>query len=492
MRVAHPAARSDIPSAAPPLPRSGTGHAQPAPARTAEPATHPAHAPAAPRPRPDAAAGNAVRDPDPIPDPQSAAVGTATTAPIPRRRARIALAVLTLFTLLVSANLATPLFPRLEPLFGAGALGTSLAFSSYVLALIAGLLVFRRFADTANRRTLFLASVSAAALATGTLALAPLLSPALGWFSAARALQGIAIACATGAGSAALRALLPDRPDLVGRLTLLSTSGGVAAGPVIGGALSLIGPPLATPFVVVAAALAILIPLLLTIVPHRACAPHRPALPTIDAPHARAGRRAREPRGPLAPEALRAFRIAAATGFLSFAVFGFLLSLAPTHFAAIAGTASPLAIGALAAVTLASSAAVQLLPLPGGERAGAIAGRIGLIVLAIALLGIAAAGRVDAVWFLVLACALAGAGQGVAFRSAFTALIAAVPADRTASTVSAVYTVTYLGSAAPVLGLGALAAGIGLGAAVVGYAAALAAGALVLAIATGRREGRAA
>ena len=51
-------------------------------------------------------------------------------------------------------------------------LGTALAFSSYVLALIAGLVASRRLADTANRRTVLLASVVAAALATAGLAFA--------------------------------------------------------------------------------------------------------------------------------------------------------------------------------------------------------------------------------------------------------------------------------------------------------------------------------
>ena len=405
---------------------------------------------------------------------------------VSRPRARVALASLTLFALLVSANLATPLFPLLQLRFGIGATGVSLAFTSYVLALIAGLVLFRRFADSANRRTLLLASLAAAGLATAALALAP----NLGWFCAARALQGIAVACATGAGSSALRALLPGRPALVGRLTLLATSGGVAAGPILGGALSslpagaLPSPffdffgPLTTPFLAVAAVLVLLVPALLLIAPHRECAPAVTRLPLVDAPHTPSA--SAEPRGPLPSRAARPFRIAAATGFLSFAVFGFCLSLAPSHFAAITGIDSRLGIGILASVTLAASAAIQCVPLPArAERAFSGAG---LLLLALALAGIALANIVGTTWFLVAACALGGVGQGVAFRSAFSALVAAVPPERHASAVSAVYTVTYLGSAIPILGLGALASAVGLAPAVAGFAGALAVACAVLAL----------
>ena len=394
-----------------------------------------------------------------------------------RPRARVVLTALALFTLLVSANLSTPLFPLLETQLGIDSLGVTIAFSSYVLALIVGLLVFRHVADRVNRRTVLVAALAAAALATAALAFAP----TLGWFCVARAVQGIAVACATGIGSGALRALLPGRPALVGRLTLLATSGGVAAGPIAGGLLSLVGVPLHTPYLVVAALLAILVPLVLLIAPHPECAPQYLGIALADAPEPQpdgAGSRGRNH-----PHAARAFRLAAATGFLSFTVFGFCLSLAPSHFAVIAGTESRPVIGALAAVTLAASALVQLLPLHGRWRLP-----VGLAVLTVALIGLAAAGTIGTVWFLIVTCALAGAGQGIAFQSAFTAATAAVDPRRHASTVSAIYTVTYLGSAVPVIGLGVLVGSLGLSPAVTAFALGAATLSLVLALVGARRS----
>ncbi|MBP1325786.1 MFS family permease [Leucobacter exalbidus] len=387
-----------------------------------------------------------------------------------RPRIRMALTALTLFALLVSANLSTPLFPLLEQKLGISSLGTAIAFSSYVLALIAGLVVFRRVADRVNRRTVLLASVGAAALATAGLALAP----SLGWFCVARAVQGVAIACATGTGSGALRALSPQRPALVGRLTLLATSGGVAAGPILGGALSLGAWPLVTPYLVAATLLLALIPAIVLLAPHQECFPAYASSPIAlaDAPYPAA--EVTDPQ--LHHRAVGAFRIAAATGFLSFTVFGFCLSLAPAYFAAIAGTDSRLAIGLLAAVTLGASALTQLVPLRGNWRIP-----VGLAALAVALLGIAAAGLLGSVWLLIAASVCAGIGQGIAFQAAFTAATAAVSPARHASTVSAIYTVTYLGSALPVLGLGLMAEQLGLSASVTVFAVATALACAVLA-----------
>ena len=421
------------------------------------------------------------------------------TPTIVRPRLRITLTALTLFALLVSANLSTPLFPLLAERFDTGSLGITLAFSSYVLALITGLLVFRRVADTVNRRTVLITALIAASAATAAFAIAP----SLGWFGVARAVQGIAIACATGTASGALRVLLPGRPEFAARLTLLATSGGVALGPIIGGALSLTGAPLVTPYLAVAAVLAALVPAILLIAPHLACRPIPAPAPLAlsDAPphhtphHAARRRPARNsatarpgapdpalPQRAPHPEASRAFWVAASTGFLSFAVFGFCLSLAPSLFATIVGSDAPLVIGALAAVTLAASATVQLLPLRGAWRMP-----VGLTLLACGLIGFALADRYgDAAW-LIVSGVLAGAGQGVAFQAAFTRAILTVSPQGHASTVSAIYTVTYLGSAVPILGLGALAEQLGLSAAVTIFALA-AAGASVLLALLGRER----
>lgn len=82
--------------------------------------------------------------------------------------------------------------------------------------------------------------------------------------AAGRALHGGAVALTTGASAAALRIILPSRPDWASRFTLMATAGGVVADPVIGGLLSLLPTPTRTPFIVYLVVLAsLLVPLLL-------------------------------------------------------------------------------------------------------------------------------------------------------------------------------------------------------------------------------------
>lgn len=400
-------------------------------------------------------------------------LAAATPAAV-RPRIRVALTALALGFLLIAANLSTPLFPLLEVKLGLDPLGVAIAFSSYVLSMLVGLVVFRRLADRLNRRTVLVTALGVAAAATAGLALAP----TLGWFCVARAAQGLAIASATGTASSAFRVLLAGRPRTAGRLTLLASSGGVALGPVLGGLLSEAGAPLRTPYLAVALVLAALAPAILAIVPHGACRAEDAApLPADPQPVGSRGAGAREQDG-----SGRAVRRAAGIGFLSFSLFGFCLSLAPATFAALLPIDSRPAVGLLAALTLLASAAIQLLPLRGEWREP-----VGLSVLATGaiLLGLA---PITGSLVLVIAGSLAaGAGQGLAFQSAFGRAVASVPVSRNGATVNAIYTVTYLGSALPVLALGFTAGLVGLPLAVLGFAALLALGALFAAMTAPRR-----
>ncbi len=156
-----------------------------------------------------------------------------------------------IFTLLVGANLATPLYPLLQARIGMSSLGVTVAFSSYVLALVAVLMVAGHWSDHIGRRAALVLAVLVG-LAGGVIFAN---ADTLITLSLGRALQGVAVGLATGASSAALRELLPQRPDWASRFTLLSSAGGVAAGPAIGGLLSLLPDPTRTPYYVHSAVL---------------------------------------------------------------------------------------------------------------------------------------------------------------------------------------------------------------------------------------------
>jgi MFS family permease len=381
---------------------------------------------------------------------------------------RLAMAGVVIFTLLVGANLATPLYPLLQVRLGIGSLGITVAFAAYVLALVATLMLAGHWSDHIGRRAALLLAVLTGL--AGGLVFAN--ADSLAGLCGGRALQGVAVALATGASSAALRELLPERPEWASRFTLLASAGGVAAGPAIGGILSLLPGSTTTPYLIHSLVLAaLLVPLYLL----RA----RPAIKPAAGPRPLTALAPRRPT--VSGEARGAFWLAAAVGFLSFAVFGFCLSLAPGYFAKILGTDSRPLIGLLAGLTLGSSALSQLIAVRSRFAVPA-----GLAVLGGAVALIAAAAAAGNPWLLVAASVAAGAGQGIAFRTVFNDVAGKVEASRHAQIISTVYVITYLGSAVPVVGLGLATAAYGLEQAAAGFVTACACAAGLLAAITWR------
>ncbi|NYD76847.1 MFS transporter [Arthrobacter cupressi] len=377
--------------------------------------------------------------------------------------ARLVLAGVVMFTLLLGANLATPLYPLLQVQLALGPLGVTVAFASYVLALVAVLMLAGHWSDHIGRRAALVLAVMLGL--AGSLVFAG--AGSLWMLCAGRALQGVAVGLATGASSAALRELLPSRPEWASRFTLLASSGGVAAGPFIGGLLSLFPGPLSTPFLVhCAVLLLLLVPLWLL--------DARPAIRPSAGPRPYAVLAPRRPA--VSREAKGAFILAAAVGFLSFAVFGFCLSLGPGYFSAVVGTDSRPLAGLLAGLTLGASALSQLFPLRGRMLLPA-----GLAVLGAAVMLMATAAAWHNPVLLVATGLAAGVGQGSAFRLVFNDLATKADPARHAQVISTVYVITYLGSAVPVIGLGLASTAFGLAPAVAGFAVLCGAAALGLA-----------
>lgn len=383
--------------------------------------------------------------------------------------ARLVLAGAVMFTLLVGANLASPLYPLLQAELGITSLGVTVAFASYVLALVAVLMLAGHWSDHIGRRAALVLAVLVGLV--GGLVFAN--ADNLLMLSAGRMLQGVAVGLATGASSAALRELLPSRPEWASRFTLLSSSGGVAAGPAIGGLLSLLPGATSTPFFIHAAVLVLLLVPLWLLKARRAIRPAEGPRPyTVLAPR----------RPSVSREARGAFWLASSVGFLSFAVFGFCLSLAPGYFAVVVHADSRPMTGLLAGLTLGASALSQLLKVRGRFAVPA-----GLAVLGVSIVLVGAAASLSSPVLLVAASLSAGVGQGIAFRLVFNDVAGKVEASRHAQIISTVYVITYLGSAVPVIGLGLAASFIGLGAAASYFTVVCGLAATVLAVVSLRR-----
>ena len=379
---------------------------------------------------------------------------------------RLVLTICTTALLLVGANLATPLYPLLQQSLGLGPFAITLTFSSYVLALILGLVLYGHWSDHLGRRAALVLAVFAGLGGEAVFATADGLAALM----MGRALQGAAVAMAIGASGASLRELLPRHPRWASRFTLLASTGGVALGPVVGGWLAAFGEPTRTPFIIHALLLAaMLVPLCLV----RA----RPAIaPT---PGEYTVLRPQKPR--LSATVRTQFWLASLVGFLSFALFGFCLSLGPGYFAHATGVDSAFGTGTLASLVLLGSASIQLLA---PARVSSLPGA--LLVMGISTVLLVAAAESGQLWALGLAMLGAGIAQGIAFQAAFHQLSVSLPAHETAKVFSSVYVITYLGSAVPVVGLGALTGVLGITSASWLFVSVVAGGCVALAAAAWR------
>ncbi|TQF03093.1 MFS transporter [Kitasatospora acidiphila] len=393
------------------------------------------------------------------------------------RGIRVGLVAAALLLLLIGANLATPVYPLLQQRMGLTALDTTLLFTIYVFALIPVLAAVGHWSDLLGRRALILPAILLAAGGDALFATAH----GFGQLAAGRAVQGIAVALSTGAAGAALSDLLPDHQTLAAKLTLACSAGGVALGPIVGAALVTSRDPLLTPFLVHAVALVALCIPLAVLHPRLPGARRHPAEP----PRITTALHLKPRKLVLPAQGRRMFLLAAAAGFVSYAVFGVFLSLAPAFSAQLLHTHAPMAGAVVAALLLGSSAGAQLV-IPPTSSPRLIALFMTGLAAGLTLVVLAAYAHLPALLFI--GSVVGGACQGIAFRSLFTTAIAAMDPAKRASEMSALWVIVYLGSSAPIVAVGALARSYGLLPAVSGFAAIAAAACLALAGAVVRRR----
>ncbi|MFD8481877.1 MFS transporter [Kitasatospora sp. NPDC059673] len=393
------------------------------------------------------------------------------------RGIRVGLVAAGLLLMLIGANLVTPLYPALQQRLGLTPLDTTILFTVYVFALVPVLAAVGHWSDHLGRRAMILPAVALSAVGDVVFA-----SAGSFWqLAAGRAVQGMAVGLSTGAAGAALGDLLPDRPTLAAKLTLACSAGGVALGPLVGAAMASGANPLPGLFLAHAVALlALCVPLAL-VHPRMPGSVRPPASPPrITTPAHLRPQRLRLPRS-----GRREFLLASGAGFVSYAVFGVYLALAPAFSSTLLHTDSRMAGAAVAALLLGSSAAAQLLVPPTSDRVVVAAGLTGLAV-GLGLLTVAAATGTPALLFV--GSVVAGVSQGIAFRSLFTTAVAALDPARRGSELSTLWVIVYLGSSAPIIAVGALTRTYGLLTAVTGFALLAATASLALAAAVLRRR----
>jgi MFS family permease len=365
------------------------------------------------------------------------------------------------FAMMAASNVATPLYATYEREFGFSSAVLTVVFATYALCLAPSLLLFGQLSDRLGRRR-----VMAAGFATATVGLVLFaLAAGLAWLFAARAVQGLAVGMISGTAAAALIELDPvPQEDRAALFAALAQAGGSAAGPVVAGMLAEWAPePLVLPFTVF-----VVLGVLATI-----------AALAIPEPGRVTPGRLRVVRPGVPPEVRTLFARVSVTGAAVWAVAALMLSVVPSYAADLLDTSNLALLGAVSAVTLATSCAAQVAARH--VRAHVTMQAAGLVLLALGLLALVLAFPARSLLVLLLAGLLTGTGHGIAFLGAQAQLNLAAPPDRRGEVNAAFYTLIYLGVAACVISTGLLTLRFSLATAVTVFSATLAAIALTTA-----------
>lgn len=344
---------------------------------------------------------------------------------------------------MAGTTLPTPLYGLYQEKFGFSELTVTVVYAVYAFGVIGVLLLAGNASDAVGRRPVLLWGLGFAALS----AVCFLAATGLGWLYVGRLLSGLSAGLFTGAATAYVMELAPRGGS--SRATFVATAanmGGLGCGPLLAGVLAQYAAwPLHLPFLVhlalVACSAVVLLRLAETVrerKPLKAVRPQRPGLP---------------------PQVRAVFVPAATASFVGFALFGVFTSVSPAFLAQSLDVHNHAVSGLVVALAFFASTAGQLAVGRVGVGRSLPLGCAGLFA-GLALL--AGALRWDLLFLVVLSALVGGAGQGLAFRGALSAVAEASPADRRAAVISTLFVVAYAGISVPVIGVGVLADPIGL------------------------------
>ncbi|MFB6807740.1 MFS transporter [Streptomyces sp. NPDC056387] len=344
---------------------------------------------------------------------------------------------------MAGTTLPTPLYGLYQEKFGFSELQVTVVYAVYAFGVMGVLLLAGNASDVVGRRPVLMTGLALAAASAGCF----LCASGLAWLYAGRLLSGLSAGLFTGAATAYVIELAPqNRSSHATFVATAANMGGLGCGPLLAGVLAQYAPwPLYLPFVVhlalVAGSAAVLMRLPETVReprPFAAVRPQRPALPA---------------------SVRRVFLPASAASFVGFALFGVFTSVSPAFLVESLGVHNRAVSGLVVALAFFASTAGQLavgrigvgrsLPL------GCTALLAGLALLAGALYW-------DLLALVVLSALVGGAGQGLAFRGALSAVAGASPDDQRAAVISTLFVVAYAGISVPVIGVGVLTDPLGL------------------------------
>jgi len=371
---------------------------------------------------------------------------------IPRRGLGFALAGIAAMLMLAGSSAPSPFYPVMQEHLGIGAVGITIAFAAYAVALLAALLTIGAVSDHIGRRPVV--SAGFALLAASVLVVWHADSGAALYLG--RGLQGLASGALVSTMSAMLADFAPaGAPQRATLVNTIAPIGGLAVGVIGAGALLQLAPDAATwtflPLVLAYAAIAAIVW----------------AVPETSAREAGWFRSLR-PRAAVPAAARRLFVVSMPIVLGGWATGGLFFSLGPSIVRGEFGVDGPFsqglvigllpAAGTLAALVLRGSRPV----VAAVYGASALATGTALMLLALTL---------GSLPVYVAAVIVTGTGFGTAFMGTIGSLVPLVEPHERAELFAALYIVSYLSFGIPTIVAGALVSTVGLHAAVIGYGA---------------------
>jgi MFS family permease len=346
-------------------------------------------------------------------------------------RHRLLLTASITLSFLAGSSAPTPLYPVYQAMWGFSSATLALVFASYVLVLLAGLLVFGRLSDHVGRKRVIVASTLVQVGAMALFATAP----GVAALFAGRIVQGLATGAALGAVGAAMLDIDRDRGTVANSVApALGTAFGSA-----GSGLLVHYLPAPTELVyVILTAVYLLQALGIGLLPESgqrrsgAWSSLRPQL--------------------AAPATSRAsLRVAIPVLVAGWAMAGFYASLGPNVVHRVFGFDASLA-GGIALFLLAGSAGLAVFLLRATDPQRLIT--LGAAALAVGSAGVAAALVVHSPLAFAVAALVAGAGFGMGFQGGIRTVLATAGVAQRAGLLSLLFVVAYVA-----LGLPAVLAG---------------------------------
>ncbi|MGN7800401.1 MFS transporter [Leifsonia sp. 22587] len=337
------------------------------------------------------------------------------------------------------STIPTPLYALYQVRDGFPTWVVTVIFAAYAVGVIASLFLIGHLSDFAGRRRMVLIAVLIEIVSAALF----LVWNDVAGLIVARTLSGIGVGALTASATAHLSELRAvarpeEGPRLAGTVSTAVNTGGLALGPLIGGAFAQFLPaPLLLPYAVFLVLLAVAA-VAVALVPETVeRAEERPAY--------------RPQRISLPAEARGAFSAAAVAAFAGFAVFGLFTSLAPSVLAGTLHQTSHLLAGAVPFAVFAASAVSQIVFARVSTRTQLV---LALVLMLVGLAGLAVGVLAASLAVFIVSGVLAGAGVGLQFRSSIAVAASLAAPERRGEVLAAIFLIAYIGLALPVLLVG--------------------------------------